>query len=89
MTMEIKSNTWQLQEAKAKFSEVIKSAAKLPQIITVRGEETAVILSMEKYRGLLGKKSGGLIEALMNCPWPDVELEEYDRKADTWREIEL
>ncbi|MFP3043143.1 type II toxin-antitoxin system Phd/YefM family antitoxin [Treponema primitia] len=88
MTTQLKSNTWQLQEAKAKFSEVIKSAAKLPQIITVRGEETAVILSMEEYRGLMGKKPS-LIEALMNCPHPEVELELPDRKAEVWRDIDL
>ncbi|AEF83572.1 prevent-host-death family protein [Treponema primitia ZAS-2] len=88
MTAQLKSNIWQLQDAKAKFSEVIKSAAKSPQIITVRGEETAVILSMDKYRGLMGKRPS-FIEALMNCPWPDVELELPDRKAEEWRDIEL
>ncbi|GHV76015.1 hypothetical protein AGMMS49942_08360 [Spirochaetia bacterium] len=36
-----RSDTWQLQDAKAKFSEVIKSAAGTPQIIT--GEEPNLI----------------------------------------------
>ena len=43
-------NTWQLQEAKARLSEVIKKAAKEgPQSITVHGESTAVIISQEEY----------------------------------------
>ncbi|GHU60557.1 antitoxin [Spirochaetia bacterium] len=88
MGLALRNDTWQLQDAKAKFSEVIKSAAKSPQIITVRGEETAVILSMDKYRGLLGKKPS-LIEAFMNCPWPDVELELPDRRSEEWRDIDL
>lgn len=41
---------WQLQEAKNKLSEVVKAAEhKGPQVITVRGKETAVVLSMRDY----------------------------------------
>lgn len=42
--------TWQLQEAKAKLSEVIASAhSSGPQIITRRGVKEAVIVSMDEY----------------------------------------
>jgi prevent-host-death family protein len=68
------SNTWQLQEAKAKLSQLVRSAADSPQIITNRGEEAAVILSMDKYRELKGKKQS-LVEAFKNCPYPELELE--------------
>jgi antitoxin Phd len=41
---------WQLQEAKARLSEVIKKAAKEgPQSITVHGQPTAIVLSNEEY----------------------------------------
>lgn len=52
------SRSWQLQEAKSKFSEVIDEAlTEGPQIITRRGIETAVILSFSEYRQLvLGRK---------------------------------
>jgi antitoxin Phd len=41
---------WQLQEAKARFSEVIKKAqSEGPQHITVRGTSTAVVLSDAEY----------------------------------------
>ncbi|MEW5747156.1 MAG: type II toxin-antitoxin system Phd/YefM family antitoxin [Nitrospirota bacterium] len=45
--------TWQLQEAKARLSEVIKQASKEgPQTITMRGEPTAVVISKEEYERL-------------------------------------
>jgi prevent-host-death family protein len=34
-----RNTKWQLQKAKAMLSELVKSAAREPQIITVRGEE--------------------------------------------------
>jgi prevent-host-death family protein len=43
--------TWQLQEAKNKLSEVVDEAAHHgPQVITRRGVEVAVILSYADYR---------------------------------------
>lgn len=45
--------TWQLQEAKARLSEVIKHASREgPQTITMRGEPTAVIISRDEYERL-------------------------------------
>ena len=47
------TQTWQLQEAKNKFSEVVEAAAAgNPQIITRRGTETAVLISYEEYQRL-------------------------------------
>lgn len=43
--------SWQLQEAKAKLSEVIDTAEKDgPQIITRRGVETAVVVPIHEWR---------------------------------------
>ncbi|MEO6458035.1 MAG: type II toxin-antitoxin system Phd/YefM family antitoxin [Chloroflexia bacterium] len=49
---------WQLQEAKNKLSEVVEEALKSgPQVITRRGVETAVVLSIDDYKKmLLGQK---------------------------------
>ncbi|PSB04360.1 type II toxin-antitoxin system prevent-host-death family antitoxin [filamentous cyanobacterium CCP2] len=45
--------TWQLQEAKSKFSEVVNEAiAHGPQVITRRGTEVAIVLSYSEYRQL-------------------------------------
>jgi len=42
---------WQLQDAKAKFSKVVDDAvAKGPQIVTKRGVDTAVVVSMADWR---------------------------------------
>lgn len=43
--------TWQLQEAKNKFSQVVDEAVREgPQIITKHGVETVVVISIEDYR---------------------------------------
>lgn len=45
--------TWQLQDAKNRFSEVVKKALKNgPQVITRHGTESVVIISIEEYRRL-------------------------------------
>jgi prevent-host-death family protein len=41
---------WKLQDAKARFSEVVRRAqSEGPQHVTVHGKNTVVILSMEDY----------------------------------------
>ena len=43
--------TWQLQEAKAKLSEVIETAEQSgPQVVTRRGIKTAVIVSFDEWQ---------------------------------------
>jgi prevent-host-death family protein len=79
---------WQLQEAKAMLSQVVKSAAREPQIITVRGEEKVVILSMDEYKKIKPKKQS-LFEFLQNSPWSDVELELPERRIDPVRDLNL
>jgi prevent-host-death family protein len=47
--------TWQLQEAKARLSQVIRQASTQgPQAITVRGSDEAVVLSAAMYHRLVG-----------------------------------
>ncbi|MDR1046614.1 MAG: type II toxin-antitoxin system Phd/YefM family antitoxin [Treponema sp.] len=79
---------WQLQEAKAMLSALVRAAVEEPQIITVRGEETAVLLSMEEYRKLSPKKQS-IVEFFQNSPWADVELELPERLPEEMREIDL
>ncbi|MCY7369710.1 MAG: type II toxin-antitoxin system Phd/YefM family antitoxin, partial [Polaromonas sp.] len=50
---------WRLQEAKGKFSELIKRAlSDEPQGITVRGEPVAVVISRAEYARLTHPKPG-------------------------------
>lgn len=79
---------WQLQEAKNKLSQLVQAAQRSgPQVITVRGEEAAVVLSAEEYRRLTGRQ-GSLVEFLQSSPWADVELD-LRRVQDTGRDIEV
>jgi len=46
---------WQIQEAKQRFSELIRAArADGPQVVTRHGEEIAVVLDISEYRHLTG-----------------------------------
>ena len=83
-----KNVVWQLQEAKAMFSEVIKAAAVKPQRITIRGKETAVILSIEEYKRLVGPKQT-LFEFFQNSPLHGAELALPQRIPEKMREINL
>lgn len=48
------SKIWQLQDAKNRFSEVVDEAIERgPQMITRRGVETAVLLSVADYRKMV------------------------------------
>ena len=79
---------WQLQEAKNRLSHVIKEACEDgPQIITVRGEEKAVVLSAEEYQRL-SRPQGDLVTFLESSPWAEVELD-LRRSRDTGRDVEL
>jgi len=66
---------WQLQEAKARLSEVIKKAAKEgPQKITVHGKATAVVLSSEEYERLKHPR-GSFVEFMRRSPLCGLELD--------------
>lgn len=46
-------SSWQVQDAKAKFSEFLQASLKEgPQIVTRRGVETAVLLPIHEWRRL-------------------------------------
>jgi prevent-host-death family protein len=64
---------WAVQDAKARFSEVLRAAAKEPQRISYRGQDAAVLVSAEEFDRLIGKSKSGrqtrsLADALRSCP---------------------
>jgi len=79
---------WQLQEAKAKFSELVKQTKSAPQTITVRGEPVAVIVSIQKYRNLV-KPEKNLHEFLSSSPLSNTELHISRNLSTTLRDIDL
>ena len=65
---------WQLQEAKARLSEVIKRAAKEgPQKITVHGNLTAIVISNKEYERLRHPK-GSFVKFMRSSPLYGLEL---------------
>lgn len=67
--------TWQLQEAKAKLSEVIDSAESSgPQVITRRGVEAAVVVPIEQWRKMQKKRKRTLLEVLQSGPQFDLQI---------------
>ena len=67
--------TWQIQQAKANFSELIDTAEKEgPQIITRRGVETAVIVPIEEWRKLRPGSNEALLEVLQSGPKFDIPI---------------
>jgi len=79
---------WQLQEAKARLSEVVKSTEKDgPQEITVRGRTAAVMVSAPEYRRLRGKKPS-FRAFIGNSPLRGVDLE-LRREPSAARDVNL
>ena len=80
--------TWQVQEAKARFSELMRGADEAgPQTITVRGRRAAVLLSVSDYDRLRGRKPS--LTALMRAsPLVGIELT-VDRDQTPPRDIDL
>lgn len=78
--------TWQLQEAKNKFSEVVEKAIHDgPQEITRRGKKSVVVLSVRDYLRLKRKK-GSLVEFFKQSPIRGLTIE---RARDLPRSIDL
>lgn len=66
---------WTSSEAKNKFSEVIdKAISQGPQVVTRRGKEVAVILSLDEYRRLR-KASISLVGFFRDSPLVGVDLD--------------
>jgi prevent-host-death family protein len=78
---------WQLQEAKQRFSELIRSVeVDGPQFVTRHGEEVAVVIDIVEYRRLRGD-TRDLKEFLQFGPHFDVL--EIDRPANTARVVDF
>ena len=81
-------NTWQLQEAKAHFSELVKKAsAGEPQEITLRGTPTVVVLSTLQYKKLK-KSKPNLVSFLRQSPLADLDIN-IERDKSPMRDFDL
>ena len=67
---------WLLQDAKARFSELIRRVhSEGPQHVTVHGREAVVVIAAEDFRALQGFRTGqALIEAIQASRYREIEL---------------
>ncbi len=82
---------WQLQTAKAQFSEVFRRArAEGPQWVTRQNKDTVVILPAEEFERLARRASqpASLVKFFAESPLARVRLD-LSRKPDYGRDIEL
>ncbi len=78
-------HVWQLQEAKAKLTQLMNEAKREPQLISRRGINESVVISLEKYQELVGKKED-IVAFFRKSPLVDVDLE-LDRDRSSIRHI--
>jgi prevent-host-death family protein len=84
---------WQVQEAKQKFSELLRKAQRDgPQFVTRHGEEVAVVIDIEEFRRLHGPRDvdDPLLHGLKSDELADL-LDQIvaDRKSDLPCDIDL
>lgn len=74
--------SWQLQEAKQRFSELVRRALRDgPQVVSRHGEDVVVIISMEDFKRLTrqGLDFKGFLLAERN--WPELQIERSSEPA--------
>jgi antitoxin Phd len=82
--------TWQVQDAKARFSELLKRArTEGPQVVTKRGQEAAVLLSAKEWRELQARARPSLKDLLLSAEARTDELVPARRKVKLRPPVEL
>ena len=76
--------TWSVQNAKAKFSELLaKSIQSEPQIVTKHGQKVAVVLSIEEWERLKSQSKPSLKQLLLTesarFDLPDIRQEQHNK----------
>lgn len=80
---------WKLEEAKARFSEVVRRAREEgPQRVTYRGEDAVVVIAVEELRRLLpaARPKQSLVQFLRGTALGELEIE---RAPDRGRNLDL
>ena len=81
-------HTWQLQEAKNKFSKLVEKAQhEGPQFVTKHGKESVVVLSVEEYKKIVKPKSN-LFQFIQSSPLSKT-LIDIKRDKSLVRNIEI
>lgn len=73
--------TWQIQQAKARMSELIERAQSQPQDITRRGKSVAVVMSREAFERL-SQKQDSLVDFMRRSPLYGMDDVVFERDRD-------
>lgn len=77
---------WQMQEAKARMSELVKRAQIQPQDITVHGKSVAVVVSRETF-DRLSQTQVSLVDFMRRSPLYDADDVLFERNNSPTREV--
>ncbi len=81
--------SWQMQTAKARLSELVKHAAREgPQDITLHGRSVAVLVSREQFDRLTGNEQS-LVDFMRTSPLHGRDDIEFERDRSLARELEF
>ena len=80
--------TWQMQEAKARLSELVKRAQNQPQDVTLHGKSVAVVVSRATF-DRLSQAKGSLVDFMRHSPLYGAEDIEFERDRSLTREKAL
>lgn len=86
-----RTRKWQLQSAKARFSELFRRArTEGPQHVTRSGKEEVVVIPAEEFERLMARKHqpDNLVDFLRQSPLFGANLD-LEREDDFGREIDL
>ena len=72
--------SWQLQDAKARFSEFLNAALRDgPQVVTRRGVETAVLVPIDEWRRTQRANRPNIKELLLSGPRFEMDIPKRGR----------
>ncbi|HEY9720202.1 MAG TPA: type II toxin-antitoxin system prevent-host-death family antitoxin [Trichormus sp.] len=87
--LKISANSWQVQTAKSRFSELFRLArTEGPQLITRQGRDGVVMLPVEQFELLVARarQPESLLEFLRKSPLVGLEVE-FERDKDPGRDF--
>lgn len=83
--------TWKLEDARNRFSEVVRRAmADDPQLVTRNGRDAVVVVGVEEYRRLTAPRN--LLDFLRDSPFAEAVAEgdlDLERQPDYGRDVPL
>lgn len=80
---------WQLQNAKNRFSELVKKAEEgVHQVVTRNGKPVVCVIDIETYKKRISRPKRGKKDIILNRPHREIELD-LSRNGDGGREVDL